>query len=393
MSWLDDFCYFGIGGECPPKYVFWTGVVTIAAVLRRKVWIDQINFQWTPNCYVLLVGPPGLKKTTSMNLGFHLLEHVPEIDLGPEIVTWPRLIEKMANAKLTYKIGERDFEASCVSIKVGEFGTFFDPLNRELVDNLTNIWDSNLGTIKKETKTNGCDEIVNPYLNLIAGTTPSWIEENFNTKLIGSGFASRPVYVYEEKPLQDVAYLDQLPSNPERQAKIPGLLSRLREYAELAGPFRMTKEAYEWGTQWYLDFRKAQRAMPSLQASFYERKQAHLHKLAMVLCVARGGWPIITAEDLQLAAEKMVELEPDVRMIFSKVGRTRLSTVAATIVDTLKKTGPMKRSALFLRFFFQTMSSEEFEIALRSVQQSGQISMSGSLDDMLISLKDRKAEG
>lgn len=384
---------YGTGGECPPKYVFWTGVVTIAAVLRRKVWIDQVNFQWTPNFYVLLVGPPGLMKTTSINLGFNLLARIPNIDLGPEIVTWPQLITRMANAKLDYKLpGDKDFEASCVSIKIGEFGTFFNPEDRELVDNLTNLWDSPIGTIKKETKTNGCDEIVNPFLNLIAGTTPDWIEDNFSTKLIGGGFASRPIYTYEEKAPKDVPYPSRVPTNKEKAALEKTLMARLLEYAEYAGEFKMTEEAYQYGERWYVDYKRMQRAMPTQESRFYVRSQAHLHKLAMVLCVARGGWPTITADDMKLADEKLRELEPDVKTIFGKVGRTRLSTVAAHIVEALKSSGPIKRSALYMRFFFQTMSSEEFDIALTSVKQAGLIQMSGPLDDMLIKLKDAKGE-
>lgn len=387
MSWLDDFMEYGTGGECPPKYIFWTGVVTIAACLRRKVWIDQINFQWTPNFYVLLVGPPGVKKNTSMNVGFRLLKRVPGINFGPQIVTWQRLIEKMANSREQFKIeGREDFEASCLSIKIGEFGMFFDPLNRELVDNMTELWDSAIDTIKKETRTMGDNEIVNPWLNIIAGTTPDWIEDNFTTKLIGSGFASRPVYVYVERPPEDVAYVSRRPN--KNIALEASLIERLKHYAELSGEFQLTEEAYEWGDAWYKRFRAKQRTLTPQEMKFVERQQAHLHKLAMVLCVAREGFPTITKDDLELADHYMQELEPDVKLIFGKVGRTRLSTVACDIVEILRKLGPTKKSELYKRHFFRRMSSEEFEIAYNSVKQAKLLNVSGPMDDLLISVKE-----
>ena len=175
VDWLDDFLAYSAGGESPPKFMFWVGVSTIAAVLQRKVWIDQINFQWTPNFYILLVGPPGgPKKTTAIQIGRKLLKRVEGINLGPQIITWQQLVTHMAESRRKFgpednyfKVDGEDFEASCVTIHISEFGMFFDPLNRELIDNLTDMWDGKLDTIRKETRTMGSDEIVNPWLNII----------------------------------------------------------------------------------------------------------------------------------------------------------------------------------------------------------------------------------
>lgn len=49
-DWLKSFIEYASIGEAPLKFYFWTGVSTIAGALRRRVWIDQKNFQWTPNC-------------------------------------------------------------------------------------------------------------------------------------------------------------------------------------------------------------------------------------------------------------------------------------------------------------------------------------------------------
>lgn len=388
-TWLGDFMEYSTGGESPRRYMFWVGVATIAGALRRKVWIDQINFQWTPNFYVLLVGPPGgPRKTTSINIGMNLLKRVPDIDFGPQIVTWQQLVTHMAEAKVTYKVGSEDFVASCVTISISEFGTFFDPLNRELVDNLTDMWDGKLGTIRKETRTMGSDEIVNPWLNIVAGTTPGWISDNFSAKLIRSGFASRPIFIYEETPEKDVAYINRQASRRERYAMAESLIERLTGFAELAGEFNMSEEAYVWGEQWYSNYRKHQRSMGTqTEAGFYERQQTHLHKLAMVICVSRGGFPNISVDDMKMADCHLNELEPDVREIFGHVGRTRMSNASCEIVEVLQKEKELRQADLFKRYFFRTMSGEEFEIALKSVKLAGVITITGPLDNPLISLK------
>lgn len=399
-DWLNDFLDYSTGGESPPRYMFWVGVGTIAGVLRRKVWIDQVHFQWTPNFYVLLVGPPGgPKKTTSINIGLNLLKRVEGIDLGPQITTWQQLVGHMADAKQSFgpednkfKVDGVEFEASCCTIAISEFGTFFDPLNRELTDNLTDMWDGKLGTIRKETRTMGTDEIVNPFLNIMAGTTPGWINMNFSTKLIMSGFASRLVYVYEERPVKDVAYITREKIDRRTKLKMADdLVERLKVFAEVAGEFKMSEEAYVWGEKWYSDYRNKQRGMANqLEAGFYERQQTHLHKLAMVLCVSRGGFPHIEVEDMIRADEAIKSLEPDVKEVFGRVGQTRIATAAGELVEVMRKLRKVSKSALFRRFFFQNMSTEEFDLAVDSAKAAGYIVFVSAGIDPVIEFKEPK---
>ena len=39
--------------ESPKQFHFWSAVSAIAGALRRQVWIDQRQFQWTPNMYIV----------------------------------------------------------------------------------------------------------------------------------------------------------------------------------------------------------------------------------------------------------------------------------------------------------------------------------------------------
>lgn len=389
-SWLDDFVEYASHGESPPKYLFWTGVATIAGALRRKVWIQEHGFQWTPNFYILLVGPPGgPKKTTSINFGMNFLGRVEGINFGPSDLTWQQLITHMADSRMIYKIGDADFEASCVTVAIDEFGTFFDPAERKLVDSMTSLWDSKLGVYRKETKTQGCDEIVNPWLNIIAGTTPGWLADNFNSKLLRSGFASRPVFLYEEEPVKNVAYPSQQVPDCSRQGMLEeSLMSRLREYAEYSGPFVMSPEAYEWGVEWYGRYKVQQAAMEDKrEAAFYERKQTHLHKLAMILCVARGDFPLIKPEHLIEADARLTALDPDIRTIFGFVGQTRMSQAASEMWEIVRKTGAIKKKDVYRKYFFRTMDSTEFETALKSIVASGYVELVGPLDDLTIRAK------
>ena len=389
-DWLESFLEYTSYGETPPKIMYWVGVCTIAGALRRKVWIDEDIFQWSPNFYLLIVGPPGsIKKSTSIGQGMRLLKQVPEIDFGPQIVTWQALITHIAGSKREWNIKGVPFEASCVTIALSEFGSFFDPTNRELVDALTDMWDGKLETIVKETKTNGSDEIVNPWINIMACTTPEWIAQNFPKSLIGSGFGSRPILLYADKPLRDVAYPTRnMPICGTRRAEERALVDGLRTIADYAGEVRLTERAYKWGEAWYADYRKQQRANGrTIESGFWERKQTHLHKLAMVISAARGKFPTIDVEEMIEADYRIKSLEEDVSQIYGFIGQTESSKIAGDLVETLTKVGPIEKKELYRRYFFRSMGSADFDAALKSALASGLVVETGSVAKPIIELR------
>jgi len=78
---------------------FWTGVSTLAGALRRKVWVDMGYFKWFPNFYIILVAPPGIvSKSTTAGIGMSLLRQVPDIQFGPDVITWQALVQSFAES-------------------------------------------------------------------------------------------------------------------------------------------------------------------------------------------------------------------------------------------------------------------------------------------------------
>lgn len=388
-SWLDDFVAHTSYGETPPHVMWWVGVVTIAGALQRKVWIEQYSFQWTPNFYLLIVAPPNLiHKSTSIGLGTRLLKRVDGIDFGAQSTTWQQLITHMAATTQAWEINGELFEASCSTIELSEFGTFFDPSSRELVDALTDLWDGKLGSFKKETKTNGSDEIVNPWINIYAGTTPGWINDNFTPRLIRGGFASRPIYVYCDTIQKAVPYPSRnMPNSEEMFKRENALIYRLREISEYAGPYRMTEAAFKWGERWYVDFlEQRRRASSSLEADLYTRGQTHLHKLAMVLSAAKGKFPVIDVEEMEEADFHLNSLAGGIEKIFGYVGQSPAAKNAKMIVEALAHSGPTSRKDLYRRHFFRTISIADFDDALKSAKAGGLLTEEGSMVDPILTL-------
>ncbi|MGH7746716.1 MAG: hypothetical protein ACREQ5_18470, partial [Candidatus Dormibacteria bacterium] len=325
--------------------------------------------------------------STSIGLGMRLLKQVKGINFGPQITTWQSLITHVAEAGEMLEINGEEFTMSCVTISLSEFGSFFDPSNRELVDNLTDMWDGKLGTIVKETKTNGSDTMVNPWINILACTTPEWISDNFNRSLVGTGFGSRPVFVYADRPNEFISYPKRNQTDKrEQKTRELDLVEGLQEIAKLKGEYLLTEEAYEWGDQWYVQFMENLLKNPNkTEAGFQGRRQTHVHKLAMVISASKGEFPMISKEILQEAEQRVRELDKDVTQIFSFIGQSALSRTAREMMEILSAKRSILKQSMYRTYFFRSMTVKEFDEALASAEATGQVVKSdGSENPLLI---------
>ena len=219
-DWLEAFLDYTQFGEAPKHMYFWAGVSAIAGALRRKVWIDQAYFKWYPNFYICLVAPPGIvSKSTTAGIAMNLLRRVPGIKFGPDVVTWPALVSAFAESTEGFEYNGMIYPMSAMTLESSEFGNLLNPQDKEMVDLLVALWDGKQGNFEKTTKHSGNDVVENPWINLIACTTPAWIAGNFPEYMVGGGFTSRTIFVYADAKEKYVAYPGlRVPPNLERQA-------------------------------------------------------------------------------------------------------------------------------------------------------------------------------
>lgn len=398
-NWLDDFVEYASIGETSPRIMRWVGVFTIAAVLRRKVFIDQDRFQWSPNFYILLIAPPGeVMKSTSMDEGIRLLKKVydangeREIDLGPQMTTWQQLLEHMQDSYRGYPLPDNpDFGASCVSIGLSEFGLLFDADDKFMVTNLTDMWDGKLGTILKETKTSGNTQVENAWLNIIGCATPEWIANNFKGNLIGDGFGSRPVYLYAEQGDKFVAYPKLQKKSAQRKQVEADLVERLSVMAGYAGEMQMTPAAYAWGEKWYEEYRQARKKLPQRHVSLVVRKQTHLHKLAIVLSCAKGKFPVIDVEEMEEALAMLDDVEQDAFKVFGFVDRNEDQIIMEEISQMLADS-KMSYSNLLLQLLRLKHDPKKVKDTIQAMVEARMIEKVGADSNPTIRLVETEAK-
>jgi hypothetical protein len=377
-DWLSAYIDYAGYGEAPRHMSFWTGVSVIAGALRRRVWIDQVYFKWFPNFYIVLVAPPGIvQKSSTVTIGMSLLRKVPGIVFGPDVVTWQALISAFGDSTSGFDYNELIHVQSPVTLESSEFGNLLNPQDREMVDLLVALWDGKQGNFVKKTKNAGSDEVENPWINLIACTTPSWIAGNFPEYMLGGGFTSRCVFVYAEEKFRLVPYLmDVVPENHADVAE--KLLEDLIDISEgPIGPYTITKEAKEWGGDWY---RKhySERSL-SLDderfGGYIARKQTHIHKLAMVLAASEGNDMFITENHLSVANAMVTDLEPDMARVFSKIGKSDYSFYADRLVQFIHKSGTVKYEEAYRFIHVHFPSARDFEDILAGLIRAGFVRM------------------
>lgn len=373
-DWITSFLHYTSAGEAPPRLYFWVGLATIAAALRRRVWIDQAHFKWYPNLYTLLVAPPGVvAKSTTADLGFNLLRAVPGIQFGPDVATWQALLDAFQSVHEGVMYNGETLEMSCLTITASEFGNFLKPDDTAMIDQLVNIWDGK--PIHKRTRMDGDQIIQNPCLNLIGCTTPSWIAQNIPEYMIGGGLTSRMIFVYAEKKEKFVAY--PFLHVPVDHEKTRGMLIRdLERISQLCGAYVLTPEAIKWGTEWYEYFHSKQKNEidETLLGGYIARKQTLAHKVAMCLVASREDELVIQAADLERAVALCTELEAEMPKVYHRIGMSEEANAGSRVIAFLMRMGGEAPYTTLYRYLYRTMpNSGEFEDLVTGLAKSGQI--------------------
>lgn len=375
-NWIKGYMEYTLPSESPDQFHLWTAIATVAGALRRRVWIDEHIFQWTPNFYIVLVGPPGVAaKSTSIRQGLSLLEKTEmEIKFGPQSMTWQALTGALENAQEGVEIGPYDdiHLMSCLTIPVSELGTFLDPKNDELTSVLIDMWDGQQTIWRRETKSSGNTTITNPWLNVIACTTPSWIKSNMPANMIGGGLTSRILFVFGERKRHLVAFPSEAVEDEHFKKQQGHLVHDLREIAGLKGQYKRSKAATEWGVQWYANHYNGERP-PHMQSERFDgylaRKQTHLFKLAIVLAAAKRNALTIELEDVLEADALLKDVEIDMARVFDSIGVTAGAAFSQELLSIIRSSKTIDYQRLW-QIAAQTMSLKDFSESMRGLLQA-----------------------
>lgn len=352
-NWLKGYMEYTKESESPDSYHLWTGLSVLASAVRRRVWVDQGLYILYPNMYVMLVGPPGIvAKSTTIRLGRRLLLRVPEIVFGADSLTREELIQNMAKEQW-------------ITIHSTELSSLIEPSGIKMVQFLTDIYDGDFQW-RYSTKGSGKNTLDNPILNILAGTTPSYIADGLPEDVVGHGFTSRVIFVYEEEPRFD---------NPKPKAPPQDLVDALAEdlnaISNLEGCFTYGDGAWDLYDSYYRSLRKNRPEDHRIEG-FHWRKRAHILKLAMLLSVAERDTGVIEKADFETAIELLKAIEPNMPRTFSAVGKYEHASDLERILHQIETSGGMSSEEVYERNY-ATGRPDELAAILQMLEKMGRI--------------------
>ena len=289
--------------------------------------------------------------------------------MGPTSCSWQALIKEMQTSnEMDYTFGDGSITKLCAcTVSSSELGNFLKVKDGEFLDVMIALWDGD--TIdKKLIKDGGNVYIENPLLNLNGCTTPSWIASNIPEHMLEGGLLSRVIFVYGDKIDHPVAYPgDAVPVGIMETEN--DLVRDLILIEKLKGPFEMTVGAKAWGTEWYNKMKTT--ISSDVQRGLLTRKQTHVHKLAMILSVSRGGDLAITEDDLKRAVDEIDKLEVYRNTVVMSVGKSIESILSERLIDFIAKKKVCKLEEAYRQVHAQLPNNAAFMDILSGLVKAG----------------------
>lgn len=336
MNFLTEFAEYSKGTEAPENYHVWTAIGTMSAILGGRVWLKYGRFKVLANTYIVLLGPPGNGKTTSMGFGQKILRAIPGVNLSAQAQTKEALVKDIAEkqGQATWKNAEGVDELvqfAPMAIFITELSHFLGPNSSHMIDFLTTVYDQDV--YDNKTKNKGNETIFGPYVSILACTTPDWVSTYLKTDIITGGFTRRAIFVNEMEGTQRIPWPDETPE--QRKAK-ENCVAIASAKLKLIGQMNWTNEAKIWYTNWYL---KRELPKDPTIRGFARTRHMQMLKVAMILSVMENDNLLLEVKHLMMADELLTRIEPNMAGVFNAVGRNELHAVGTKILELLAMQG------------------------------------------------------
>jgi hypothetical protein len=327
---LQNYRLYSSGSEAHPTYHTFSALVALSSIISRRIWIDMGHFKVYPNLYVILVGPPGNRKTSAMTFAKKLLREL-NLPFSAECVTKEKLVVDISEQEKTMADLPDVFKDQKVytpmTVMVTELSELLGAGGVGMINFLTTIYDQDFYELR--TKNKGSVNIAGPYLTLLACTTPDWITQYLRSDVISGGFSRRAIFVLETGKAGRIAFPTV---TPEMSQGWSALVDYSRKLLQLKGPVVWHPDARRYFEQWYNGL-----VMPSdpMVIGYYETKHMQLLKIAMLLLVSDSTELVLQVRHLEFGLELLRLAEENLTKVFSGIGRNELNATAAKVIEVL----------------------------------------------------------
>lgn len=304
----------------PKVFKRWAAISAVAGALERKTWVRIRKQPLYPHLYTVLTGPPGVGKSEVTSLVERLWRNLGSgLDGGHYVastsLTSASLKDDLRDAeRRIVRIGETPSHITFNTLLVcaNELTSFINAYDNAFIGTLTDIYDSKPFSERRRYGKDTTFKIEHPQINILAGTTPSYLSDLLPEGAWDQGFTSRTLFIYSGEPSKTRLFSDMEDHNNDVEKM---LLDDLKKIGKLYGKFTWDKEASDAITEWDWQDGPPKPTHPKLQ-HYNSRRTVHLAKLCMVSSAARNDELSITLEDFELARDWLMDAESRMPDIF-----------------------------------------------------------------------------
>lgn len=339
--------------------------------------------------YTLLVGPPASGKTEAINPTEYFWNKARRLKVAPRSVTRASLVDELAEAQKRLPIGPTELiEYASLNVSAGELGVLLPAHDTDFLSVLNHLYDNPPWHSEKRRTMKINHHIVNPQLNILAGTQPAYLASLLPEEAWGMGFMSRQIMIYSSQVMQVELFPEFFglaEGNVKRKALENALASDMIALSELYGQARWDIDAATELRRWYLEGMKPVPEHSKL-THYTGRRVIHIGKLSMIASLSRGSDLKITLSDLNRARDWLLEAEMAMPDIFREmVGRSDaqvLTELHFYMFAQWRRNGqkPLHKSALY-NFLSTQAPSDKIPRLLSVAEQANMIArVAGSAD-------------
>ena len=320
MSLIEDFVAATNNGLSPERFRRWTALSMISTALDRRVWTSIVRGKALyPNLYVLLVGPPGVGKSTAISPARRCLETQPHIALSPNSITHEAFIKLLSErAKELDMVNGEPKQRATLGLFLSEWGTFLRRPENDDLSMLADIYDCENFERLTIGRWDDPEKARNLYVNILAACTPAWFAEGFPPNSYEQGLPTRFQFIYSTG--QDVKPDFEFTEEARNTSIADKFLPKLDKLTKYAGFVQWSAAAGKAFNKWKQGGFEPRPRDPLL-VGYCERRHLHVAKMSILFAAARGPKTLeITKVDFDAARAMLLEAEPDMSIALEAAG-------------------------------------------------------------------------
>lgn len=320
--------------ETPESFIYWAGLASISAVVKRNVFLNKKYYVLYPNIYVMIVGPSGIGKGFATSLARNLVSEAMCTNVIYGRSSIQGIIDDMSK-QITFKNGYVLNTASAFIVSSELASSFVKDPQTQVI--LTDIYDSNyhaewINLLKKDGKA----RLKEICVTMLSGTNEEHLNEFLDSASIGGGFIARTLIIKEEEKARINALID-FDKEEIKGLDIGELVDYLRALSSLKGHFTLTDEAKIMYKEWYEPFARALKELNDFTGTA-QRLHDQILKVAMLLSLSENTDLVIREDQLEEAINLCTgELRGIMSDSSKRPGKGDLSEQMSIFLDTLLK--------------------------------------------------------